>query len=281
MLVIKITEFTDPYCTWCWGSEPILRKLKEVYGEQISIEYKMGGLVKDIKDFYDPLNYIGGELWYEQVAIHWEEASRKHGMPVDSSVFYEIKDSFTSTYPANIAVKAAELQDKDLAKKYLRRLREGAAAERKHIHKIEVQVELAKEIGLDPIKFREDIVSGIAEYEFYKDLKECRSLGITGFPTFLIENLISGEKILVEGYHRYDYFEGLIDKLAGKPLSKRIISKNDVLGFIKRWEKVATQEVATLLNINKTEALKLLSTLEGKVIKRKAGNDYFWFPSEG
>ena len=22
--IIEITQYTDPYCTWCWGSEPII-----------------------------------------------------------------------------------------------------------------------------------------------------------------------------------------------------------------------------------------------------------------
>jgi hypothetical protein len=97
--------------------------LKWVYGGQIEIGYKMGGLVKDIKEFYDPLNKIGGEFWHLQVANHWLDASNRHGMPVDAGQFTEYYREFKSTWPANIAVKAAELQDKKLAQKYLRRLR--------------------------------------------------------------------------------------------------------------------------------------------------------------
>jgi putative protein-disulfide isomerase len=278
--VLEIIEYTDPYCTWCWGSEPILRKLLYVYGDQLIVNYRMGGLVRDIRDFYDPLNEIGGEYWYVQVAAHWEEASKRHGMPVDSSVFYEIKDSFISTYPANIAVKAAELQDRELAKKYLRRLREGAAAERLHIHLLEVQAQLAREVGLDADRLLEDIRSGRAESEFLKDLSECRSMGITGFPTFLIKNLRNGRSVLVQGYSRYHYFAGLLEELAGDMLRGREVARGaeTVLDFLERWGKVATQEIATLLDMDKGSALALLRRLqdEGKVFGKRAGNDYFW-----
>jgi len=246
----------------------------------VEISYKMGGLVRDIRDFYDPLNEIGGERWYEQVAAHWEDASRRHGMPVDSRVFYEIKDSFTSTYPANIAVKAAEFQDKELAKRYLRRLREAAAAERRHIHRTDVQVELANEVGLDANRLLEDIRSGRAEEAFLKDLRECRQLGITGFPTFLVKNLENGRTHLVHGYRRYEYFEGLIDEITNDSLKKRRIerSEEEVLGFVRRWNKVATQEVATLLDITKNEAHEMLKSMsdKGLLYSVKAGNDYFW-----
>jgi len=240
----------------------------------------MGGLVKDIREFYDPFNDIGGERWYEQVAIHWEDASRRHGMPVDSSVFYEIKDSFTSTYPANIAVKAAELQDKEMAKRYLRRLREAAAAERKHIHKIEVQVELAREVGLDTSQFIEDISNGRAKDAFLKDLKECRQMGITGFPTFLVKSLKNDRKYLVQGYRKYEYFEKLLDEFTNYSLEKRRIEKSEeeVFSFVNRWRKVATQEVATLLDITKEKAYQILKSMseKGLIYVKKAGNDYFW-----
>jgi hypothetical protein len=44
------------------------------------------------------------------------------------------------------------------------------------------------------------------------------------------------------------------------------------------WGKVATQEVATLLDVDKNGALDLLRKLqdEGRVIGKRAGNDYFW-----
>ena len=41
--VIEIIEFTDPACTWCWGSEPILRKLQYRYKEQLRISFVVGG----------------------------------------------------------------------------------------------------------------------------------------------------------------------------------------------------------------------------------------------
>jgi putative protein-disulfide isomerase len=54
--MIEIIEFTDPVCTWCWGSEPVLRKLETRFGEQVKISYIRGGLVKDITSFYDSYN---------------------------------------------------------------------------------------------------------------------------------------------------------------------------------------------------------------------------------
>lgn len=56
--IIKVIEFTDPVCTWCWGSEPMLRTLEARYGDQVKVEFIMGGLVEDIREFYDSFNNI-------------------------------------------------------------------------------------------------------------------------------------------------------------------------------------------------------------------------------
>jgi len=278
--IIEIIEFTDPYCTWCWGSEPILRKIKWVYGNQIKISYKMGGLVKDIKEFYDPLNKIGGNSWYLQVAEHWLEASSIHGMPVNTNQFTKYHDEFTSTWPANIAVKAAELQNKELTWKYLRRLREAAAAEALPIHRLEEQLRLAKEVGLDAFKMKEDIESGKAYEEFLKDIEECRKRGITGFPTFLIKRIKDGFETIKVGYRKYPEFKKILEEISKGELKERKIefSEKEAIDFIKHFNKVVTQEIAVLFDIQKIEANSFLKKLENKRLLRsqKVGNDYFW-----
>lgn len=277
--IIELTEFTDPYCTWCWASEPILRKIKEHYGDQVKISFKMGGLVEDIDTFYDPSNQIGGESMFDQVADHWEEASSRHGMPVDADIFRENKGKFRSTYPANIAYKAAQLQDPVLADKFLRRLREAAAAEKIHIHDIEIQASLAKEVGLDPEKFIESIENGQPKKDFLEELKEVRSQGISGFPTFKISNR-KGEKMILYGFRQFKRLEAAIKNLSKNNLKKLEISLNDenILNFIKKYKKVASQEVAALFEVNRTQATELLQKLEQtKLINSiKTGNDYFW-----
>jgi len=276
--LIELIEYTDPYCTWCWGSEPILRKIKEAYGDQVKITFKMGGLVEDISDFYDPQNKIGGPEWRKQVAEHWRDASNRHGMPVDEKIFFELGEDWRSTYPANIAYEAAKLQDEKLAQKFLRRMREGAAAERLQIHKRGIQIGLAKEVGLDAEKFEKDLESGAAEKVFYKNLKECRAKGITGFPTFEIK--VAGQSKLLVGYHPFETFRKLFEQLTDGKIVENIpsLSEKNILAFINKYGKVASQEVAEVFGLDRNSAQKQLDKLAGenKIKKQPAGNDYFW-----
>jgi putative protein-disulfide isomerase len=97
--IIEIIELTDPVCSWCWGSEPILQKLETHYGDQLRIGFVMGGRVKDICNFYDTFNnYIGGDAEGSnaQFAKHRLEASERHGIPVRTEGIH----FFTSEYPS-------------------------------------------------------------------------------------------------------------------------------------------------------------------------------------
>ncbi|MFM8486364.1 MAG: DsbA family protein, partial [Bacteroidota bacterium] len=100
---VKVIYFTDPICSSCWGIEPQLRKLKLEYGDNLEIEYRMGGLLPDWS--YNS----GGISKPSDVAHHWDEVSIHYDMPIDGDVWLE--DPLDSSYPPSIAFKAAEMQD--------------------------------------------------------------------------------------------------------------------------------------------------------------------------
>ncbi|KKL50447.1 hypothetical protein LCGC14_2305380 [marine sediment metagenome] len=279
---LEIVSFTDPYCTWCWGSEPILRRIQEVYGKQVSISFVMGGLVEDIRNFSDPGAGIGGDQWYKQVAEHWADASHRHKMPVDVEVYSDIKDDVFSTYPACIAFEAAKLQSEDMGKLYLRRLREAAAAERLAIQHSDVQVALADEIGLDHDIFLKSIQNGKAENAFRKDLAVCRRRGVRGFPSFLLRGF--GEEVLLRGYTSYQTFESWFKELSNNQINPKKLQagSTQVFDFISRYGKVATMEVACVYDMAFEDAQELLKQMavNGLVSEKPVGNGTFYFISQ-
>lgn len=277
--VIEMTQYTDPYCTWCWGSEPMLRKIEEAYGDQIRFKYVVGGLVRDMRNFHDRQNNIGGGNWYSSVAAHWLEASDRHGMPVDEAIFFDIKDEIFSTYPASIAFKAAQLQGEKLANKYLRRLREAASAERQVIQHLDVQVRLAEEVGLNSAQLLAAIESGVAQKAFEEDLKACRLAGVSGFPTFSVRLAATGDEYMVGGFKPFREMRNIYREIAGSSLveSPVVATDENLQAFIAKHGKVAPRELAEVFDLDQKECNRRIETLEaaGRVTKRKAGNGFF------
>ncbi|SHI66557.1 DsbA family oxidoreductase [Parasporobacterium paucivorans] len=276
---IDIIEFTDPVCTWCWGSEPFLRKLETWYGDQLEVKYVMGGLVKDIRDFYDSYNDIGRdpERSNKQIVKHWVEASERHGMPVESEGFHLFSNEYPSTYPQNIAYKAAQMENQVLADKFLRRMREASSAEAKQTSRPEVQIELASEVGLDISKFLERLSDGSAEAAFQEDLKITQKYGVRGFPTFLVR--YGDKEILLHSYQSFESFQAVINSLTAGSVtgSRPEKTEENVLGFISKYERVAPIELQMCFDMTTREYTEMIDKLLKKNQCRtiRAGNGVF------
>lgn len=277
---LEILAFTDPVCTWCWGSEPVLRKLKTWYGDAVRIRYLMGGLVEDIRAFYDRANDIGGdpESSNAQIARHWLEASQRHGMPVRIDGFRLFTAETVSTYPQNIAFKAAELTNPGLAERYLRRMREASAAEARETGRREVLIELASDVGLDIGTFIGHLNDGSAEAAFLDDLETTRRYSARGFPTFVFRY---GEReIMLRGYQSFAAIQAVIDTLSDGVLQGQAPERtpDSLLSFIGTYKRAAPVELTTAFDLPIGELEAMLAGLaETGLIRRvEKGNGCFW-----
>ena len=280
--MIEIIEFTDPVCTWCWGSEPVLRALEYHYKGKVSVGFIMGGLVEDMRDFHDDLNGIGGDLSKvnAQIASHWLEASNRHGMPVDIKDFSFFTETHTSTYPTNIAYKAAQFQGEELANRFLRRVREAISTEGKQANRMEVLQELVKEVGLDKAKWMEDMENGSAREAFEQDLALCRQFQIHAFPSYLVKNE-EGKGILLRGFQSYENFKQAITKLSDGEIKEQLPQKEnleeEVKKVLNKYGKVAPIELEMLLDCSKEEMEALVEKMvdKGSVEQIKVGTGLF------
>lgn len=273
---IQIFEFTDPICTWCWGSEPQMRALEWRYGDLIDTDFIVGGLVKDIREFIDPSLGIGQDPLRSNAAIarHWLEASKRHGMPVNVEGFHLFDEHNVSSYPLCIAYKSAQFQSRADAKRFLRRMREAVAFEGRQANRTDVLLELAEECRLDIGMLLGDMRGRSGMRAFLDDLDACHDYGATGFPTYLIR--VNGTEGLMKSYQPYENFVRAIDELSNGALQESPVpaSEENVLSYVQRFKSVADKEVAVAFGIALGEATRYLDALiaSGDAQETKAGN---------
>lgn len=276
---IEIYEFSDPVCTWCWGSEPIIRKLEQSYLDNISIKYVMGGLIKDIKNFYDPVNEIGIDPYKSNISVgkHWNDASKVHKMPLDGNKFEMFDDQNHSTIPQNRAYLAIKNQDEDGSKRFLRALREASEVYGRKTNRFETLIEIVSETGFDVPKFIDDYHSLSLDL-FQKDLDMCNKYKVTGFPSFLIR--YQDREVLLRGYQKYETINAIIKELTNNQFRevKYIFNRDNVIDFLYEYNRVAVIEVAVNFNVTFEEAESMLDELaeEMYLVKIPAGNGYFY-----
>jgi putative protein-disulfide isomerase len=262
---IRITYFTDPICSTCWGVEPQLRKLKLEYGDYFDIEYFMGGLLPSW-DIYNS----GGISKASDVAPHWDEVSAHYEMPIDGDVWLE--DPLPSSYPPSVAFKAAQLQSEALALNFLRNIREKVFLEKKNITRWEHLAQAALETGLDVAQFKNDY-EGRAQDLFQADLTFARQMGVRGFPTFFFTDA-ELNRLTVYGFRPYDLFEQTLLKLYPQA-SKKTIDPNEVF---QHYPSLTTKEFTLLTGRDFQAAeLELENTfLQGKLQKLSSKNGNLW-----
>lgn len=264
---VKVLYFTDPICSSCWGIEPQLRRMKMEYGDYIDVEYCMGGLLPS----WDGFNG-GGITKPSDVYHHWEEVSHYYGMPMVGDVW--INDPLPSSYPPSIAFKAAQMQDKEKAIKFLRRLREMVFVEAKNITRPEWIAEAATWSGLDAAKLEKDS-KGAAVQLFEQDLKKARELGVRGFPTvFFMDG--SGNRLTVYGARGYEEFAASIQRLAAEAKTKTL--PIEALIYFEPFKSLTSKELSLFTNKSVADCEAILKQLEkeGKIYAVSTKNGVLW-----
>ena len=114
---VAVVEYTDPICSWAWGTEPKLRLLRWRHGHRMTWRVVMGGLVGDAtngRSDWDPV------LAAKPMSAYWRQSSAYTGQPYP----FPMRRMAKSTDPAGRAVNAAREQGDDVADRVLRRFRE-------------------------------------------------------------------------------------------------------------------------------------------------------------
>ena len=263
---IRVIYFTDPICSSCWTVEPQLRKLLVEYGDNIALEYHMGGLLPSWDMFTS-----GPITKPADVGRLWDELGARSEMPIDGEVWRA--DPLSSSYPPCRAYKAAELQGKEKASRFLRRIREMVMLENKNIARLEHLEQAAADSGLDPARFVDDYNSR-SQQLFQKDLELRAQYGVRGFPAVFFVNGASNQ-ILVYGSKPYENYEAAIRELAPSAEKKQALAGGDLLD---RYPTLTTKEYSVITGVSIEEAEHILTALEqkGAIQKQPVKNGVLW-----
>ena len=84
----KIIFVGDPMCSWCWGFEPVLEKLRKNY----EISFIAGGLRTQGQSVWD-------QNFKDELLHHWREVEKATGQEFNEE-FFKRKDFVYDTYPS-------------------------------------------------------------------------------------------------------------------------------------------------------------------------------------
>lgn len=214
-----LSVFTDPMMGLSYESEPVLEKLQAHFGKSLQIRYIMAGLVRDVSDFMTPAERAmeperGIKTYNRRLAGIYLAEEPLGGLPMKMDHFHLFDAKHRSSFPLDIACKAAELTDASKAEAYLYALRRATILEAKQTTKEEELFALAKNVGLDEKVFQQHWQDGSAKQAFDQDRQYAQSLQVFQLPAYLIACQNKEQAILVKAMPSYQEFLALFQQAA-------------------------------------------------------------------
>ena len=176
---LDIRVYFDYVCPWCYVASVRLLKLKEAYGDTITIHWKSYPL--DLcgckpKFPVDIVNRNRRRAKQEEVGLDLELWPANRGMPATS-------------IPAHRAAKCAWIQGITAFQRYHLLLLKSYFAHCRDISDQRLLVSLAEQSGLDIPRFLSDLNSGWPEEKVRAEYQEAAGgLNVVGVPTVTIGN---------------------------------------------------------------------------------------------
>jgi predicted DsbA family dithiol-disulfide isomerase len=167
----EIVEITDPTCSWAWGTEPKLRRLRWRFGPVVDPRWRLvpGGLVPDQKALdpdFDPVRRA------PRMTEYWSRTTHFTGMPYPIGMAW----AASSSIDACRGVVAAGFQGPEVQGALLRRLRDQIFIWGRPADTVTRVVAVARTVpGLDAVSLAADVDSPAALEEYDRCWEETRS----------------------------------------------------------------------------------------------------------
>lgn len=256
---IEIYYFIDPLCPKCWSMDPYFKKFSIEFGRFFTVRSVISNHLNIVEakqkiSFYD---------------------SKKH-VKLDSSV--NGVNHFIESYPAIImAIKAAELQGKNVGYHFLKKIQERFFIKKENITDLTVLLKCAHETSLDIEEFLKDLNSESAKRASQCDIKITKEMKVKQAPTLVFFNHLREEDgVKVSGNNPYDiYIYILSDLLKHQPIPSK---KPTILEYLERYNIVSLKEISIVYDLGLEEVereLKKLQLLQ-VVSKVEIQNEVFW-----
>ncbi|MDY6419570.1 MAG: DsbA family protein, partial [Succinivibrio dextrinosolvens] len=150
----------------------------------------------------------GIKLYCSRLAQIYLQEKDIGGLPMNMDNFALFDSEHRSSYPLNIAYKAALLSSKEKAHSFLYRLRFATIYQCRQTTSQEELLKIAVECGLDRKQFQHYMDNGTALKKFEEDLTLTRAMRINSLPSYLISY---GQKaVLLNGVCDYDVIANAI-----------------------------------------------------------------------
>lgn len=166
-------------CSWCWGFQPCWQKTRTLLPQTLPVKYLCGGLAPDTNE---PMP----ESQRRTIQKIWQQIETRIPVIQFNFDFWSQNLPKRSTYISCRAVIAARLQHPQYEKPMISAIQQAYYQQAKNPCEAEILYDLAEQLGLDEIRFAEDLNSPHVKQLLSDEILLAKKLGATGFPSLIL-----------------------------------------------------------------------------------------------
>ncbi|HHW7579602.1 TPA: DsbA family protein [Mannheimia haemolytica] len=258
---VKIYNFTDPMMGLSYESEPFFRRLDTHFGRQVALQFVMGGLVRDVADFMTLDDFKDGkerafQRYNARLAKIYEAEQAISGMPIKMDRLALFDETHTSSLPLNLAFKAVELINPNLAEPFLYRLRFATIVEQRMTTDERVLADVAVQTGMAKEAFFKAYHSDTVKHALQNDFDLRAKWGIHALPAYLF--CYGDRQILKTGVLDFDGFASVIKQISDGQIvpTKPTLNTATLQYFLQKRELVSLTEIRHAFDLADNQAVR-------------------------
>ena len=198
----KLIYVGDPMCSWCYGFAPELAETVRHFEGKVDIELVMGGL----RPYYDKKMIEMKDF----LSHHWEEVNKASGQKFSYGILDRTDLAYDTEPPAR-AVVVVRSMDPSKEYAFFSAVQIAFYYDNLDMNTKESYHAILKELGLSTADFDAKFGSQEMKNAIKQDFARASSLGVSSFPTLLIQRAGETPKVAARGYLKS---EALISKLS-------------------------------------------------------------------
>ena len=261
---LRVMQFTDPLCGWCYGMEPAMTKLRFLLADQLEFSYTMGLMIPSVPPIFGSTSDTEHlfSMMKQQLMYGFAMIEQTTGMPMSIGQVEHMKPADVTSLESSLGYEAVKIvEGPERAIDFMRMLRQSVYAFETPIGAREDIAMLANLFGTNMQAYDQAIESGEARQLLDDEVKMCRSLQVDGFPTLLIT--YGSNTTVLHGYQTADTLAQVIAQLSdgAVELPHPEYSEKRVLELLKRFDCVAGEELRCTFDLTLQELVEIVNNL--------------------
>lgn len=196
--------FADPMCSWCWGFSPVIKRIREQFGDRVRISLNLGGLRPGTRE---PI----GARQREEILHHWQQVNKLTGQQFQFEGAMPDGFIYDTEPPSRATLVVGQLQP-GRTQEFFTAVHRAFYLEGKDVTRQPVLAELAAQFGVPPDEFNRLFESDELKQKTLMHFRRTLQAGVRGFPTTVWQD---GDQVelLASGYVPYERIAAVIEQL--------------------------------------------------------------------